>query len=81
MSAHDLRRELFLTPEETARLFRRDGDLKWVWRHSAPGKFLAPAKKKFGRMALFSARELERITGVDTGVVELYNSGHRRAKP
>jgi hypothetical protein len=62
MSAHDLRKELFLTPEETAKLFRHEGDLKWVWRHSAEGKFLHAAKRHFGREVLFSAAELERIT-------------------
>src|SRR5262249_25459676 len=73
VSAADLRQQLFLTPNEVARLFRRgEEDLKWIWRHARPAErgrpagFLFPAKRTFGKEVLFSIAELEKIVSGGT---------------
>ena len=63
MSPLDLKRSIFYTPEEVADLFRREGNLPWVYRHARPGGFLHPAARKFGRQLLFSRDVIEKLIG------------------
>ena len=58
MNTHDLKADLFLTPEETAALFRRD--VAWVYRQR--NQLLKPAARTFGRKhLLFLKTELLHI--------------------
>jgi hypothetical protein len=53
--------DLFLTPEEVATVFRRPGDKRFVYRHAAPGGFLAPHARRFGRLLLFERAGIEAL--------------------
>jgi len=62
-----LKAALFYRPEEVAELFRRDGDLRFVYRQASQG-FLKPHARRFGRMLLFSKEGIDRLiseSGVD----------------
>jgi len=62
-----LKAALFYRPEEVAELFRRDGDLRFVYRQASQG-FLKPYARRFGRMLLFSREGIDRLiseSGVD----------------
>ncbi len=52
---------MFLTPEEVAALFRREGDVRFAYRAAVGRGFLRPAARRFGRRLLFDRAEVERI--------------------
>lgn len=56
---------LFYTPEEIAKMFLREGNLRWVYRHASPRGFLRGAVRKFGRRLLFSREVIDRLTNPD----------------
>ena len=60
---------LVLTPEETALLFRRPGDLRWVYRNSTGRGALASATRKVGRDLFFAPDAVARILGVEKGAL------------
>ncbi len=70
----DLKAAIFYTPEEVARIFRREGDprkaVRWVYRHAEEGGFLAPCARRFGRTILFSREGIDRLTEGEN------NTGH-----
>jgi hypothetical protein len=61
MSGLNLKAALFYRPEEVAEMFRREGNLRWVYRHAAKGGFLAPHARRFGKTLLFSREGIDRL--------------------